>query len=163
MEINLLGYTIRVEYIILSILLIVLISYNTSCSCYKKEGFEPLDNLGADINYIMGDNVKGSVHDLQFTNSKNSTLKEEMKNFMPPYEPEQINKKTKEVEINIYKDLETNAENHSDSLAGNTISFFKNTVFAPDCCPSNYSSSSGCACMTPEQMKFLGHRGGNRL
>ena len=42
------------------------------------------------------------------------------------------------------------------------LTVFENTKFSPECCPSNYSSSTGCACMTPEQMKFLGQRGGNR-
>lgn len=33
--------------------------------------------------------------------------------------------------------------------------------FAPECCPSAYSSSSGCACMTDKQMDWIGQRGNN--
>ena len=38
---------------------------------------------------------------------------------------------------------------------------FANTQFKPECCPSAYSNSSGCACMSLEQRNMLAHRGGN--
>lgn len=40
--------------------------------------------------------------------------------------------------------------------------FFDEIQFKPECCPSTYSSSMGCACMCPEQLKYLNSRGGNR-
>ena len=33
--------------------------------------------------------------------------------------------------------------------------FFKNTKFSYDCCPSTYSSSMGCACMSQDQLDIL--------
>ena len=41
--------------------------------------------------------------------------------------------------------------------------FFQDNKFTPECCfvPQQYSSSTGCACISPEQMKFLSGRGGN--
>jgi hypothetical protein len=44
---------------------------------------------------------------------------------------------------------------------GEMVIFAKNK-FKPECCPAPYSSSTGCVCMTPEQIKFLNTRGGNR-
>ena len=44
---------------------------------------------------------------------------------------------------------------------GEMVIFAKNK-FKPECCPSPYSSSTGCVCMTPEQIKYLNTRGGNR-
>jgi len=35
--------------------------------------------------------------------------------------------------------------------------------FSPDCCPSYYSNSNGCACMTDTQTNFLTQRGGNNF
>jgi hypothetical protein len=32
---------------------------------------------------------------------------------------------------------------------------------SPDCCPSPYSSSQGCVCMTNDQLNFLNQRGNN--
>lgn len=31
----------------------------------------------------------------------------------------------------------------------------------PDCCPSTYSTSTGCVCTTPEQIKYIASRGTN--
>jgi len=39
---------------------------------------------------------------------------------------------------------------------------FAQNKFKPECCPSPYSSSTGCACITPEQYNYLNTRGGNR-
>ncbi len=43
----------------------------------------------------------------------------------------------------------------------NTLNFFADTKFAPECCPNAYSSSTGCACLTPEQYTFFQKRAGN--
>jgi hypothetical protein len=168
------GFEIRFELILLCVLLIVFIQVNTfvSCSGGIQEGFDLLDNIGANLTYNMGKNMNGGVYDMQFTQGDNSTLKEDIEKFSPPYENEfKDNEKNKEKEqdtsnettINIYKDLETNnvKEESLDSEI-KRLDVFENTKFSPECCPSNYSSSTGCACMTPEQMKFLGQRGGNR-
>lgn len=44
---------------------------------------------------------------------------------------------------------------------GELVIFAKNK-FKPECCPAPYSSSTGCVCMTPEQINYLNTRGGNR-
>jgi hypothetical protein len=48
-----------------------------------------------------------------------------------------------------------------DPLNGGKLIFAKNK-FKPECCPSPYSTSTGCVCMTSEQIKYLNTRGGNR-
>jgi hypothetical protein len=47
-------------------------------------------------------------------------------------------------------------------LPDGELFFFKNNQFKPECCPGPYSSSTGCACMSAEQVKYLNTRGGNR-
>ena len=39
--------------------------------------------------------------------------------------------------------------------------FFKDTKFNSSCCPSTYTSSIGCACMSKKQFQYLTQRGGN--
>ena len=39
--------------------------------------------------------------------------------------------------------------------------FFKDTKFNPSCCPSTYTSSMGCACLSKKQLQYLTMRGGN--
>ena len=43
-----------------------------------------------------------------------------------------------------------------------TLDMLSGQTFRPDCCPSTYSNSSGCACLSDAQMTFLSDRGGNR-
>ena len=45
---------------------------------------------------------------------------------------------------------------------GDRLDMLTGQTFRPDCCPSTYSSSSGCACLSEQQMDFLSNRGGNR-
>ena len=40
---------------------------------------------------------------------------------------------------------------------------FANTPFKPECCPSAYSNSSGCSCLTTEQYNYLILRGNNNV
>ena len=41
------------------------------------------------------------------------------------------------------------------------LDFLSNLEFKPQCCPSQYSTSAGCACMTPEKLNYISKRGGN--
>jgi len=43
------------------------------------------------------------------------------------------------------------------------LDMFASTDFKPECCPNTYSSSTGCACMTVEQLNYLNARGGNNV
>jgi hypothetical protein len=50
----------------------------------------------------------------------------------------------------------------AEPLKNGEMVIFSKNKFKPECCPSPYSSSTGCVCMTPEQIQFLNTRGGNR-
>jgi hypothetical protein len=43
------------------------------------------------------------------------------------------------------------------------LDFLATTPFKPECCPSAYSTSTGCACLTMDQYKYLVDRGGNNV
>jgi hypothetical protein len=40
---------------------------------------------------------------------------------------------------------------------------FANTEFKGECCPSSFSNSMGCACITLPQYNYLISRGGNNV
>ena len=48
-------------------------------------------------------------------------------------------------------------------LPNDELLFFANTPFKPECCPSAYSNSTGCACITVPQYNYLINRGGNNV
>ena len=72
-----------------------------------------------------------------------------------------INSKIIDDSDNIYSNLEKN-EGGQVPLKDDKLLIFENNNFSPDCCPSNYSNPDGCVCASPEQMKYLNERGGNR-
>ncbi len=43
------------------------------------------------------------------------------------------------------------------------LDMFATTKFDSACCPNAFSTSTGCACMTPEQLGYLHNRGGNNV
>jgi hypothetical protein len=112
-----------------------------------KEGFQAgLVGIGAAIDYKMGDGVKKSWE------NKNTLLN----NNPSPMDSKAINDSA-----NIYSALEKN-EGGPIPLPEDEMLIFDTNKFSPDCCPSNYSTAEGCVCASPEQMKYLNERGGNR-
>lgn len=61
-----------------------------------------------------------------------------------------------------YSSLEGNTQGLQPPLADGQLDIFAENRSDPQCCPAAYSTSSGCVCATPEQMKYLNQRGGNR-
>lgn len=59
------------------------------------------------------------------------------------------------------KSIETTSS-HVKDVQSMELSYLTNNNFDVNCCPSPYSSSTGCACLTPEQSMFLNSRGNNR-
>jgi hypothetical protein len=107
-----------------------------------KEGFQAgLYGLGSALDYKMGEGVKRSW---------------ENKEMIDNTKPNAINDNA-----NVYSILEKN-EGGPIPLPEGELLVFENNKFSPDCCPSAYSNSSGCVCASPEQMKYLNERGGNR-
>lgn len=43
------------------------------------------------------------------------------------------------------------------------LDMFSTTPFKPECCPSAFSTSTGCACITVDQYNYLRDRGGNNV
>jgi len=135
MELTIMGFKMRVEIIVLCILLGGFIGVNLFCTCAGgvKESFEL---IGSALDYTMGDGIKTSWENKKTHDSGDYTS-------------------------SLYKTLEGNVGGEVPLPETEMIMFSKNK-FAPECCPSVYSSSTGCVCASPEQMKYLNQRGGNR-
>ena len=118
-----------------------------------KEGFQAgWKGVGAALNYnSIGDGVK--------TSWENKSTFDETTQFETILE-NQPNIDIDNRSDNIFSDLETNVA--PTPLQDDETLIFKENKFSPECCPSDYSNSSGCVCATPEQVDFLNERGGNR-
>lgn len=149
MEVKIFGQSLRIEVILVCVLLGFVLGSHLLCSCSKisfskgldllkassfKEGLAMLE--GADLNYKMGGDVPNSWEN-------QNAGKFESKDW--------------------YKSLESNtAPDPMKQTESGKMEFLAYNKFDSKCCPSPYTSDAGCACISPEQMKYLNSRGGNR-
>jgi hypothetical protein len=138
MEIVIFGQKLRVEVIIICVILGYILGGHLLCSCSKVTAKEGLALLkGAPLDYRMGSDVKSSWEN-----------KSDLKYNGPN---------------DWFKSLENNiAPNPQKMTESGQLDLLADNKFDPNCCPSFYSSSMGCACLSPEQAKYLSERGGNR-
>ena len=62
-----------------------------------------------------------------------------------------------------YSPLDVNSQGLKVPLHEGQLDIFAKNISKPECCSASpYSTSTGCICVTPEQMKYLNKRGGNR-
>lgn len=142
-EIKVLNMTFRIEHILIVGILGSIMYMTTIYSC-KKVGFrEGLQMLGSTLDYDMSNGVEKAWN------------KDNVVDGVWNVEKENNEGKSHLVKPN------------------NMMSFFNETTFSPECCPSAYTSrgglntngvvSKGCACMNKEQSNYLNQRGGNRV
>ena len=139
MQINLLGLSCRVEIIVISIIVGMILGGHVLCSCVTaeakkkvKEGFVSGFLGSAPTNYKMGQGVKSSWDTKQIP-----SIAQDLSTHMGPKVP----------------------------LPAGQLFFFANNNFSPDCCvppQSGVSNGDGCACVTQEQVDYISSRGGNR-
>jgi hypothetical protein len=102
-------------------------------TCSSCENFTTGQLSGSDLSYRMGHGLKVS------------------------WENKNMNKKNDNVE----NTLNTNVGGQVPLPDGELFMFYKNK-FDDACCPSTYTNSLGCACISKEQSNYLNERGGNR-
>lgn len=144
MDLKLFGMTFRFEVVIICIALGYIMGAHLFCSCLKitpTEGFEMLNNLK---NAIID---KGS--------SCGNEKYDHNGEVLSGYNLETPNKN------GVSKHLMKNMEGTKMPLEEGKLNFFDKNCFSPDCCPSQYSNSNGCACLSFEQMNHIATRGMN--
>jgi hypothetical protein len=63
---------------------------------------------------------------------------------------------------NYAKNMDSSSKYKGNAVDDDQMFFFENNKFKPECCPSTYSTGSGCACISDDQINYLNQRGGNR-
>lgn len=58
---------------------------------------------------------------------------------------------------------ESKYKNLDDTKDTDFTNMLDKATYHSSCCPSTYSSSNGCACLTPEMKSFLNNRGNNKI
>lgn len=66
----------------------------------------------------------------------------------------------------VYEKFENRINSHTtqsqETHLDDSMLFFRGNKFKAECCPSSYTSSTGCACISPIQSNYLKQHGGNR-
>ena len=133
MELKIFGYTLRVEVLVLIAIAGTLLWCHLLCSCSRMSIKEGFDVLSpADI---------GSGKPKVTSDS-----------WATPYLTRNTKKNNS---IGSYKGT-------VPPLQGGQLDMFADNAFTADCCNSSMSNSSGCACVTSEQVEYINTRGGNR-
>ena len=137
MEVKVFGVKLNLATIVVSLLVGLIIGGFTLCACSKITEKEGYSLRGAPTDYRLGVGVPGDKWDLPVATSSH-------------------------VQQDLYASLANNIGGQVP-LPDNQLTMFYDTKFTPDCCykPQQYSSSTGCACISAEQMKYLSSRGGN--
>lgn len=135
MNIKILGKVFRLEILLLSLILGTLVFMITTCSCCKMPFTEALTNMA-------------SLDDQMMSDESNSWAN-----------------KAKEYAGNMgYESILDAKKNYVGTPVplNDTMVIFKDNKFKPECCPSTYTTSTGCACISTDQTQYLNQRGGNR-
>ena len=152
MEIKIFGYEVRIEVIIACVIIGMVMGLVMFCDCFQysliegmtskkkknftkngKEGFTNLNN-----------------NDLHINNSYTMGWVQTAKRYADGMGYEN--------KLNSYKDNVGTPV----PLPEGELFFFADNKFKPECCPSTYSDSMGCACLSQAQVTYINERGGNR-
>jgi len=155
MEISIFGYKVELEILILiGIVYIILVGHTISGCCNVGGIIETMRgmNITEGFSGASTNNGESSKYSLNNYNSVDaSKWGQPSLSYTPgqPYSPAVqavMNRKPQQI-----------------PLPEGELDMFANTPFKPECCPNTYSNSSGCACTTVKQYRYLTDRGGNNV
>lgn len=137
MEMKLFGIQCRLEIIIISLIVGAILGTHLLCSCSKIGLVEGMAMMGAPLEWQMGTG--------QAMNWQNKA-----------------NQYAKDMGYSEQRSKYSQFTGTPVPLPEGQLFMFADNKFKPECCPSTYSSSTGCACITQEQVDYINQRGGNR-
>ena len=160
MDISILGFKLNLEVLILIGIVYLILVTHTLCGCAsifgkregltqpipapakKKEGFAGANtNYGESAAYPM---IQSTYLDASKWGSPDLTI------F--PGKP-----------VPAAAQAIINRPNQTLPLPEGQLSLFDNMPFSPECCPTAFSSSMGCACLNSSTYNYLITRGGNNV
>jgi hypothetical protein len=156
------SYKIKMVHLAAVVFLIWIIFGHALCSCYKINVFEGFKVHKKPKMHIKDTKTKLDALspfqnlDEGFANNSNAT-------FGPSY----LSNSESTFVIDPSKwsysggAMPSASKPNYQSQDPSQMNIIENMKFAPECCPSSYSSSQGCACMSDDAINFLASRGGN--
>ena len=107
----------------------------------------------APLNYSISDGINGSYDNIVLKPKGQSNWRH------PPSNTSQYNNK---IFVPQGHQIPLKYEENLTNLDNNSMFIFANNKTSLECCPSTYTTSTGCVCTTPQQRKYINQeRGGN--
>jgi hypothetical protein len=187
MDINILGFKISLELLILIGIIYLILATHTVCGCCNMPLImEGLSNMTSSDSSNSSNNSKKNISNLMSGSGSNSSsislpTKEGFAGANTNYG------ESSQYTLGDYSKVDTsswgmptltvtpggkqskgvqdilNRPEQPLPLPEGEMLMFANTPFKPECCPNTYSNSSGCACMTTGQYNGLVTRFGNNV
>lgn len=166
MEIKVLGLEINLINVAICIALGFFICVMIGCDCVNWHG-----KCGCDKSKSCCNKGKSCCNKGKSNPSKPGSVKE---GFINGSITELTNNITSSLSSVVGLDSDSNKKGAKGSLVASVqgpssilaqtdnMFYLENNEFNSQCCPTNYSSSIGCACLSDKQYAFLRSRGGNR-
>lgn len=168
MELDLFGFKIRVEILILIVLVYWVLWGHLLCSCSKIGMMEGLAMMTGGTNTAVHLMQHGVVGNEGFVGANTNYGQSAPNNAAPvntsSWFTPNLTYKAGTKGGKAVQDI-LNRKEQPIPLPEGEMLMFANTPFKPECCGNSgaYSNSSGCACMTVAQRSFILGRGGNNV
>ena len=150
MEIKIFGYEVRVEVAIACVIIGMVMGLMMFCDCFQYSLIEGMTKKNK-TSYGKREGFKNlNNNDLHIDDSYTMGWVQTAKRYASG-----MGNKNR---LNTYKDNVGTPV----PLPEGELFFFADNKFKPECCPSTYSDSMGCACLSQDQVNYINQRGGNR-
>ena len=150
MEIKIFGYEVRVEVAIACVIIGMVMGLMMFCDCFQYSLIEGMTKKNK-TSYGKREGFKNlNNNDLHIDDSYTMGWVKKAKRYASGMGNEN--------RLNSYKDNVGTPV----PLPEGELFFFADNKFKPECCPSTYSDSMGCACLSQAQVDYVNQRGGNR-
>ena len=150
MEIKIFGYEVRVEVVIACVIIGMVMGLVMFCDCFQYNLIEGMTSKKHTKNNGKEGFTNLNNNDLHIDNSYTMGWVQTAKRYADGMGYEN--------KLNSYK----NNVGTPVPLPEGELFFFADNKFKPECCPSTYSDSMGCACLSQAQVTYINERGGNR-
>ena len=159
MEIKIFGYEMRIELAIACVIIGMVMGLVMFCDCFQYSLIEGMTTTKHVVGTAASVAKKGKGKE-GFKNLNNNDLHIDDSYTMGWVKTAKryASGMGNENKLNTYKDNVGTPV----PLPEGELFFFADNKFNPECCPSTYSDSMGCACLSQAQVDYVNQRGGNR-
>jgi len=160
MEIKIFGYEVRIEVIIACVIIGMVMGLVMFCDCFQYSLIEGMATKKHSAGAAAAAGVPKKNGKEGFKNLNNNDLHIDDSYTMGWVQTAKryASGMGNENRLNTYKDNVGTPV----PLPEGELFFFADNKFKPECCPSTYSDSTGCACLSQPQVDYINQRGGNR-